>query len=48
MIDFRKIFADSEKVNIEVKAAQGGVFRVAFGKLIRLSPIHLVGRLFSE
>lgn len=25
MIDFKKIFADSEKVNIEVKAAQGGI-----------------------
>lgn len=25
MIDFRKIFADSEKVNIEVKVAQGGI-----------------------
>ncbi len=25
MIDFKKIFADSEKVNVEVKAAQGGI-----------------------
>ena len=45
MIDLKEIFASSEKVNVEVKAAQGG-FPIAFGKHIRLLLILSVVRLF--